>query len=126
MKKIFTFLLAMGSLTAVVAQSGRDYNDNRQYKDKRNNESNDYAYNNKRDNYSAYSRERAFQLEKINRDYDYKVNSVIHSRHIRPSEKNRILHNLDRERSVRIREINDRFDHNRFDDRYDRGNNYHH
>lgn len=136
MKKIFTLLLAMGSLSAVFAQSGRDYKDGYPNQDKkmqpsrdydRNSENNAYAYNDRRNNNYAYSRERAFQLEKINREYDYRVNSVVCNRRLRPFEKNRILHDLDVERAYRIREVNARFDQRRFDDsQYDRGNNYHH
>jgi hypothetical protein len=138
MKKIFTFLLAMGSLTAVFAQSGRDYKDDHSYQDKRefdksgnyssrDYDRNGYAYNDRRDNNYSYNRERIFQLEKINREYANKIDWVMRSPRMRASEKNRLLNNIEIERAARIREVNSRYDQHRYEDsHYDRRNNYYH
>lgn len=143
MKKIITFLLAMGSLSAVFAQSDRAYKDDRQYQDKqaqfdkqgnyssrdynRDNQREAYAYNDRYDKKASYNRERAFQIERINRDYEFKINLVMRNQRMRPSERNRILHNIEIERAVRMREVNERYGQYKFEDsHYDRGNNYHH
>jgi hypothetical protein len=127
MKKIITVLLTVVCFSSVFAQSGRNddhYDRNADYG--RDKENSGYAYNDRyRNNY--YNREKAYQMEKINQEYEYKIHSIMRNMSLRPRDRNRLLRNVENEKAAKIRELNYRYSHDRFqDDHYDRGNNYHH
>ncbi|MEO6000036.1 MAG: hypothetical protein ABIN89_24570 [Chitinophagaceae bacterium] len=136
MKTLFTLLLTVGSLTSVFAQNrndnkndryGRDDN-NAAYDSKsnnggysrpnagtdvydRNNDKRDYAYNDRHFNesFSMTAREREFQIQKIIREYDFKISSVSRNRYLRPWGKSSQIRNLERQRNNEIRYIQARF-----------------
>ena len=127
MKKIITLLLSLGTLTTVFAQSGYDRNsphgntpyDNQAYaKNERS-----YGYGDKGYDRNRSLREKNFQIEKINREYSWKINNVMNNRALRQKDKRRIIRNLELERSERVRYINAHFDGRDRNDRYDRRDN---
>ena len=129
MKKIITLLLSLGTLTTVFAQSGYDRNsphgnnnpyDNQVYAKTEKG----YGYGDRGYDRNRSLREKTFQIEKINREYGWKINNVMNNRALRQKDKRRIVRNLELERSERIRYINAHFD-GRDDNngRYDRRDN---
>ncbi|HZG24096.1 MAG TPA: hypothetical protein VEZ17_05920 [Chitinophagaceae bacterium] len=125
MKKIITLLLSLGTFTTVFAQYGNDRNSphgNTPYHDQvyaRNERS--YGYGNKDYDRNRTLREKNYQIEKINREYSWKINSVMNNRALRSRDKRRIVRNLELERSERIRYITAHFDgRDRNNRRYDR------
>src|ERR1044071_123728 len=132
MKKIFTLLFSIGSLTSVLAQQGqRDphnqsgkyeqpaypSHDNKPVVSDKTKDYNDYD-NRSENSYSFTGRERDFQIQKINREFDSRINAERNKRYLRPQEKRRQVEMLERERYQEIRNINDRFS-NRKNGRYD-------
>ena len=95
MKKIFTFLFAVGMVSIASAQS-RGF-DNHKY-------DNGYAFN-----------KTSFEVQKINREYDYKIASVKMDRHLNRREKERQIRYLETQRMF---EINRAQRFNKYDDRY--------
>ena len=80
MKEIFTLLFTTAMLTSAFAQYGqkdqRDYNNGKDVvvnNGKNKFDKDDYRFND-RDHFTA--RERDFQIAQINREYDYKIQSV--------------------------------------------------
>jgi hypothetical protein len=128
MKKLFTLLFTLGSLTSVFAQYNNDNrrwekNDN-SYENKNNNgrypapsqrpemngrnrDNNDYAYNDRRYNnaISMTSRERDFKIQQIRREYDYKISELHQNRFISFREKSRHTQNLEKQKYEQIRNI---------------------
>jgi Ni/Co efflux regulator RcnB len=115
MKKLFTFLLTVGSFTAVFAQDhrGNDRDNNRnssRYEQPRNN---DVAYNNPQSrgygNNTVYSNhapasrpgndwERQQELDRMNRDYDRRITDYRNDRSLSSYERNRRINDVERER----------------------------
>ena len=93
MKKILALFVALGAMTAVFAQNGRSRNESRDVI--LGNEKNRTVYNDRSDdrryddrgnrNYSK--RELEARIERINREFDWKVESVRRDRHMRNAEK---------------------------------------
>jgi hypothetical protein len=109
MKKVFTLMLALGSLTAVFAQGG--------YSNQRS-ESRDavlgrpstiYNSNDHRNDYGFTSRERDQQIKEINRDFDKQIKAVKKTRSFRPYEKERRIRILEAQRTQKIQKVNARF-----------------
>lgn len=141
MKTLFTLLLTIGSLASVFAQNkndryGRDDN-NTAYESRnnnggyskrnagpdisdRNNDKRDYAYNDRgyNESFSMNYREREFQIQKINREYNYRISSVNGNRYLRPWERSSQFRSLERQRNDEIRKIEIRFNNkrNRYND----------
>jgi len=129
MKKILALFFAVGAMTAVFAQDGRSRNESRDvilgqgngnsnnrtvYDDHRNDGySRNDGYNRNNGNYNE--RNLNDQIDRINRQYDWKIESVKRDRYLKNKEKKREIRDLESERDARIREIKDRF--------YDRNNN---
>lgn len=128
MKKLFTLLFTFGSLTSVFAQYNNENrprrdDDNTTYESRngkggysnpatdRNNDKRDNAYNDRRYNesYAMNSRERDFQIQKINRQFSYKISSVRGNRYLRAREKDFQIRNLERQRQDEIRNIENRY-----------------
>src|SRR6266542_5435983 len=125
MKKIFALVVALGTITAVFAQSGHDRRD----------ESRDVilgqpgrgVYNNDRGYTNGYSvRDRDEQVQRIRREYAWRIESVEHDRYLRRAEKKRQIRFLENERDARIREVMNRYNNrNRgYNDRRDRDDDY--
>jgi len=96
MKKIFTFLFAVGIVSIASAQS-RGF-DNHRY-------DNGYAFNKSH-----------FDLQKINREYDYKIAIVKMDRHLNRWEKAREIRFLENQRTAEIARA--QYGFNQHDDRY--------
>ena len=76
----------------------------------------DYPNSYPRNNYPANSR--GAQIDRINREYDYKIQTIRNNRALSPRERDRIIRDLNNERYARIRQINSQY--GRSDNRYDR------
>lgn len=117
MKKFFTLLFTTAMLSTAFAQYGqkdqRDRtkesdvyvsNDNRGY-DKHDNDfdRNDKGYG--RGAYIFTAREKNMQIAQINREYDYKIQSVKSRFGIGWYQKKRIINNLEEQRENEIRQV---------------------
>jgi len=110
MKKVFALVLALGAMTAVFAQRGYDRRD--ESRDVILGQQNRSVYNNNRSNDGYYSsRERDVQIERIRRDYDWRIQSVRNDRYLRKAEKKREVRLLENERDTKIREVIDRYNY---------------
>ena len=127
MKKIITLLFSVGVFTTSFAQyNHRQNNDDRNFRteNKRDdhyaNSSNgnrnfdrndkDWRHFNKGNNYSV--KERDFQIEKINRDFDFQIRAIQSDRYLRRREKKAAIRNAKIERSRQIQMVNERFNYN--------------
>lgn len=117
MKKIFTILLALGTVGFASAQSshnndfGRDSKGNS--RDVILGQSGSSVYNKNAGAYGSPSfntRERDQQIARINREFDQKINAVKWDRHLRQGEKNRQIKMLERQRDQQIKDAQRRFD----------------
>ena len=114
MKKVFVLALSLVAVTAVFAQRGYDQrNESRDVvlgqPNSRNVYGNDRGYNN------GFSiRERDAQIQRINREYNRRIEAVKYDRYLRKAEKKRQVRFLENERDARIREVVQRYnDYNR-------------
>ncbi|MBK8611077.1 MAG: hypothetical protein IPL84_14325 [Chitinophagaceae bacterium] len=124
MKKIFTLLLTTAMLSTAFAQYGH-----KGQGDRGDDKINDvYVSNNKdfghdgfdrRGAYIFTAREKNRQIAQINRDYDYKIQSVRNRAFMSWFQKKRLINNLDEQRYQEIDQIVYRFNSplNRFGDR---------
>lgn len=128
MKKIFALMIALGAMTAVFAQGGYD---RRESRDIVLGQPNRGVYNNDHGYYSV--RDRDEQIQRIRREYNWRIESVQRDRYLRKAEKRRQIRFLENERDARVREVmqsynnrNRGYNHRRDrddDDRDYRGNN---
>jgi hypothetical protein len=107
MKKIFTLLFTVGSLTAAVAQShqgsyGRqdNYDGDRRYEA----------------SYTNNARERDQQIARVNMEFDAKIRDIKYDPFSRQNQKRKQIERLEFGRSQQIKAINERFADRR--DRY--------
>ena len=136
MKKMFTLLFASAMLSTAFAQNDqrdqRDWNkendvykpnDNRGY-DKQDN--GNYGYgkhgNGHNDRYVFTARDRDMQIERINRNYDYKIRSIRNQYFMNRYQRTRQIRFLEEQRDNEIHEVMHRFNdqRNQFGD-YGRG-----
>src|SRR4051812_48824880 len=111
MKKVFTFLVALGAITVAQAQSSRSYPDDRYHdKDVVLGQQNNRVYNdNSRYTYSFSERDRDKEIDRINRDYDKRINKIERDRRMSSYDKNYAIRRLDDQRREDLRQIGDRF-----------------
>lgn len=111
MKKIFALILSLGAMTAVFAQRGHDRDGARDVILGQNRTVYDNDYGRGRGNNDGYfnERERQEQIQRISREYNWKIESVRRDRYLRNGERKRQIRLLERERDAKIRYINDRF-----------------
>jgi hypothetical protein len=110
MKKVFALVLALGAMSAVFAQRGYDHGN--ESRDVILGQQNRSVYNNNRNNDGYYSsRERDEQIDRINRTYNWKIQSVRNDRHLRNAEKRREIRFLENERDTKIREVVERYNY---------------
>src|SRR4030095_9537772 len=115
MKKVFTFLIAVGFLTAVNAQT-RDNRDNRDTRDKQQNDqwgnnSKDVIVNDGRyddddrfdNNFGSYNGNIRMQIAQVNRKYAFKIQRVKNDYFMRRNEKMRVIRSLEAQRQQEIR-----------------------
>ena len=121
MKKFITLLLAVAAFATSFAQNNHHQNnDDRSYRtentrdDQYANSSHGNRYD--RDDRGHYNRgnrysqkEREYRIEKINRDFDFKVRAIKSDRHLRRREKRAAIRNAEIERSRQIQFVNERF-----------------
>ena len=116
MKKIFTLLLGMGSLTAVFAQSGHSSNGRNQSGDHGYGQSQGksiYDNSDHRNDGYAFSRERDAQIQRINWDFDNRIQAVKRDWYLRNGQKNRQILILENQRMEQIRQVSERFSRNK-------------
>ena len=124
MKKIFTLLLAVGSISIASAQGfgqkDKSFKDGK-YESK-DNHGGDFGKGKSNDfnDYSFSLKEKERQIEKINQEFDLKILMVKRSRHLRAKEKSRQIRMLESERYDQIKDVQIRFEKNKGRD-YDRG-----
>ncbi len=140
MKKIITLCFAIGAVTAVFAQTSEQEkarrvilsggNDRGTDRDTRNSrdviiggdrrvydeQSTNYPYPG---NYPS-SGSRESQIDQVNRDYDAKIRSIRNNNQLSGAEKERIIRDLNNDRTRVIRDINRRYESGRYEDRKDR------
>ena len=126
MKKIITLFASV----ILVASAFAQYDRNQKGYDRRNDRdvvyNDDYGRKEKHrgDSYSFTKRERDFQISKINREYNNRIDAVRTKWFMSRAKKERIIWSLEEERRNEIRKVYVRFNHpyNRADRRNDRGN----
>jgi len=124
MKKLFTLLLAAGSISIASAQGfgqkDKSFKDGKY--ESRDNNAGDFGKDRSRDfnDYSFSVKEKEHQIEKINREFDLKILMVKRSRHLRTKEKSKQIRMLESQRYNQIKEVQIRFEKNRGRG-YDRG-----
>ena len=127
MKKIITLLFSLGAFTISFAQ----------YDHQRNNDDRNYRTENKRDDQYAGSsngdgyhdrdardrrhsdkgnyysaKERDFQVERINREFDFRIQAIQSDRYLRRRAKRAAIRDAEIERSRQIQMVNERFNNN--------------
>ena len=122
MKKFITLLLAVGAFATSFAQYNHHQNNDGwndrpgskrddQYANSshgnRNYDGDDRGHYNRGNRYSQ--KEREFQIEKINRDFDFKVRAIKSDPYLRRREKRAAIRNAEIERSRQIQFVNERF-----------------
>lgn len=121
MKKVFALVFALGTITAVFAQGGYGRDESRTVIIGQPNRT-VYDHNN---NGNYYGMDRQAQIDRINQEYNWRIQQVEHDRYLRRSERKRQVRFLENERDQRIREVmrsyNNRRDHDWDHDRDDRG-----
>jgi DUF4097 and DUF4098 domain-containing protein YvlB len=120
MKKLFTLLFAIGTVTIASAQSGfnrNGYDNDRRYNENIRSDKNDkwndqrgYDRNNDRDYNRGYDRgynERKRQEEamRIRREYDMKIQRYRNDRHITTYERNKRIVIIEKERDNKLRSV---------------------
>lgn len=105
MKKVFALILALGAITAVFAQNGHDRRD--ESGDVILGQPNRVVYNNDRGYNNGYysTRYRDEQIQRIRREYNWKIQSVQHDRYLRRADRKRQIRFLENERDAKIREV---------------------
>lgn len=127
MKKIFILLLSLGSLSTVFAQSNRydggnhggysQSNDDHRDRDYRSSgyDNRNGSYDNRNGNYDNRNsgpydnrnvrndRQRQQEIDRVNRDYDNRIDTYRRDRSISQYERNRRINDLERERSSKIK-----------------------
>lgn len=143
MKKIITLVLCVGAVSAAFAQTSEQDEARRVIlsgggaqktdKDTRNSRDvilgGDRRVYDERDRNTNYpypgnyptSGSRQSQIDQVNRDYDAKIRSIRNNRQLSTAEKDRIIRDLNNDRTRVIRQINGRYENNRrYEDRRDR------
>ena len=118
MKKVFALVFALCAMTAVFAQGGYDRRDESRDvilgQQNRSVYGNERGYDNNRSYNNGYSttRERDAQIDRIRRQYAWKIESVQRDRYLRKAEKKRQVRFLEKERDARIREVMESYRYN--------------
>lgn len=119
MKKIFTILLAAGSVTFASAQSvshngSRDRDDKGNSRDVILGQSNSSVYKTNTVAYGSFNtRDRDEQIQKINREFAWKIAEVKKDRHLKFYQKSRQIKMLEKQRDQQIRQVQMHFENSR-------------
>lgn len=130
MKKIITLLVFFGAYTAVSAQTTEDakrviLGQKKGTRTTRTGDSKDVIFGGDRrvydDNGNRYpsSGSREAEIDQVNREYNQKIYSIRNNPNLSSAEKERIIRQLEAERTRKIRAINGRYEDRRYDDRRD-------
>jgi len=125
MKRIFTFLIALGALSVAQAQGSRSYPDDRYHdRDVVLGQRNDRVYDNSRYTYSFSERDRDKQIDRINKEYDKQIRHIERDRRMSPYDKSYEIRRLEDQRRDDIRRVWDRFrsPSNSYNSRYPQNN----
>ena len=113
MKKFITLLFLVGAFATSFAQYNHQQNRDNQYANSSNGNGNygrdnkDWRHFNEVNIYSVKARD--FQIEKINRDFDSRVQAIQCDRYLRRREKKAAIRDAETERSRQIQMVNERF-----------------
>lgn len=119
MKKIFTLIMVIGSITFLSAQAGfknynRSYNENKAITKMPSKNNPGFNDRNTKD-YKAYSfssRDRDAAIEMIEREYAYKIGSVKRDRYMKPGNKTKQIRLLEKQKALAIKEVRLKFEQN--------------
>jgi hypothetical protein len=122
MKKILILLLSTGLFSASFAQGNHQqkdrYDRNDQYANASNgryDNRNDHRFDNSR---VSYKNQRAIDIQRINREYNYKVQAINNNRYMRNRQKKLAIRDAQKERVNQIQMLNARYngynDHGKF------------
>ncbi len=108
MKKIITLLFCMGIFATSFAQYNHGQNDRNE----------NYVYNrhDRFNNGDLYGKDKSYQIDKINREFDYKINSIENDWSLSRHQKKVAIKTLQKERKQKIKMLNAKF--------YDRNGDY--
>ena len=109
MKQIFTLLICVCAFTTSFAQYKSGHLDDH------------YAYNQRNHFDRDYFESRNFQVEKINREFDFKIRAIQNDWTLRRHQKKVAIRNAERERSIQIQMVNAREwkrSHTNYDNRH--------
>jgi hypothetical protein len=111
MKKVFALVIALVAMTAVFAQ--RKYDSRHEPRDVILGQGNGNVHTNNRGYNNGYmtARERDEQIQRIRRQYNWKIEAVQRDRYLRKAEKKRQIRFLENERDARIREVIERYNY---------------
>lgn len=121
MKKMITLLVATGFITIAFAQNGQydqrnqqanngyQNQENNRYQSQSNNGYRNNDYNEHHFDHHMMYRERDEQIARINRDFDWKINSVGNSWFMSREKKHWEIHNLEMQKQHEISEVFERF-----------------
>jgi hypothetical protein len=119
MKKMITLMLSVALFASAFAQRSDRINDGRGYGRDGQYSTTSQVYNNN-GNYNDGRNNRDFQIDKINREFSYKINAVANNPYLRNGQKRRAIRDLEKQRTAQIqmvkRSYNDRSQY-RHDDR---------
>lgn len=128
MKRIIALLFFTGAVTTSFAQydQRRDDDHNRGNGQYATADNGRYDHRNDRrsnDDRAIYSeRERSYQVDRINREYNYKVMSIQNNRYMKKHQKKLAIRDAQRERERQIQMLQARFNNNVHHDNGRRGN----
>ncbi len=111
MKKIIALLISAGIFTASYAQehNNHEYGRNDQYtatshgRYYNDDHDRDHRYN---DHYKSYAFQKQIQIDRINREYYYRVMSIQHNRYLTHRQKKLAIRDAKKERSYQILMMN--------------------
>jgi hypothetical protein len=107
MKKILVLLFSLGTITTVFAQNGYHGNSRQDSREVILGQGNGRpVYDNDRyDHGNMNTRERDFQIQRINQEFDARIWQVEHDRYLRKSDRKRQIRILEEQRRDAIRNI---------------------
>jgi hypothetical protein len=121
MKRIFTLLVSLGLIAAVQAQPGnrdrRDFDDDNDISKVIIRDNDDFGKNTRYDDRVSPNRRLAFEIAKINREYDYRIQMVRSNYFMSRFAKMRRIDQLEEQRQWEIRRAVKKFRERKYYDR---------
>lgn len=126
MKKILILLLSVGFFSATFAQGNHQqkdrYDRNDQYASASNGRygnQNDHRFDDHRN--VSYENQRAIEIQRINREYNYKVQSIENNRYMKNRQKKLAIRDAMEERVNQIQMLNARYNGHNSHGKYNNG-----